>query len=256
MVTAVADSDRAEEGVPWLIAKGAARGMALLGTYVICGTLVSWVAFGFVAGDLWSGTGGLPIARAGGAGAVLALVFMLLLPQTWVSLAYVVGLPALYFVLGQKAALVVAQSRVARGRSRRLSRWLAQKSFPACEHLARIPGAVSVTSAARVLLDKSERDDPGQPPAQPSSFAARWFLTKLVRTLRVAEIYASAGFLEQTRTAPAQAQGILEDFIDTRLVALTRGNRWTTFLTIAAVTIVVTLLHPLWVGHVQLDIKV
>ena len=251
-MTGIADSDRSEERVPWLIAKGVARGMALLVAYTICGTLVSWVAFGFVAGDLWRGMGGLPIARAGGAGAVLALVFMLALPQTWVSLAYVVGLPALYFVLGQKAALVVAASRVARGRSRRLSRWLAQKSFPACERLARIPGAVSVKSATRTLLDKSERDDPGQPP----SFAARWFLSKLVRTLRVAEICATAGFLEQTRNVPAEAQGTLDDFIDTRLVALTRGNRWTPFLIIAAVTIVVTLLHPFWVGHVRLDLKV
>jgi hypothetical protein len=253
LVTGVADSDRSEERMPWLIAKGVARGMALLVAYVICGTLVSWVAFGFVAGDLWRGMGGLPMARAGGAGAVLALVVLLFLPQTWVSLAYVVGLPALYFVLGQKAALVVAASRVARGRSRRLSRWLAQKSFPACERLARAPGAVSVKSAARALLDASAADDD---PGQPSRFAARWFLRKLARTLRIAEVYATAGFLEQTRNAPAEAQQTLDDFIDTRLVALTRGNRWTPFLIVAAVTIVVTLLHPFWVGHVQFDIKV
>jgi hypothetical protein len=141
---------------------------------------------------------------------------------------------------------------VARGRSRRLSRWLAQKSFPACERLARIPGAVSVKSATQALLDRSERDDPGEPP----SFAARWFGRKLVRTVRVAEICATAGFLEQTRNAPAEAQETLDDFIDARLIALTRGRRWKTFLIVAAVTIVVTLLHPFWVGHVRLDLKV
>ncbi len=233
--------------MPWVIAKAVGRGLALLVAYVVLGTLVSWVSFGFVAGDLWRGLGGIPAARAGGPGAVLVLLVFLLMPQTWVTLAYVLGLPALYFALGQKTALVAAASRVARGRSRRLSHWLARKSFPACEALARVPGAVSVRSATRALLDKLERSEPGES----QSLATRWFSKKLARTLRIAEICSTAGFLEQTRSAPDAAQSALEDFIDARLVALTHGKRWTAFLLVAALTLIVTLLHPYWVGYVN-----
>jgi len=236
-----------EERMPWLIAKGVARAVGLLAAYVVCGTLVSWVSFGFVAGDLWRGIGGMPAARAGGPGAILALVVFLFMPQTWVSLAYVLGLPALYFVLGQKTALVVAASRVARGRSRALSQWLAQKSFPVCEGLARVPGAVTVQVATRALLDKLDRDDVDES----KSAAGRWFSKKLARTLRIAELCSTAGFLEQTRGAPDRARAALEDFVDARLVALTHGKRWTAFLMVAAATIVVTLLHPYWVGYVN-----
>jgi hypothetical protein len=236
-----------EERMPWVVAKAVGRGLALLVAYGVLGTLVSWVAFGFVAGDLWRGVAGMPAARAGGPGAVLVLLVLLLMPQTWVSLAYVLGLPALYFVLGQKTALIAAASRVARGRSRRLSHFLAQKSFPVCEGLARVPGAVTVKSATRALLDKLDRDDPGES----QSLATRWFLKKLARALRVAEICSTAGFLEQTRSAPDQARSALEDFIDARLVALTHGKRWTAFLIVAAATLVVTLLHPYWVGYVN-----
>ncbi len=238
-----------EERMPWVVAKAVGRGLALLVAYVVFGTLVSWVSFGFVAGDLWRGMGGMPAARAGGPGAVLVLLILLLMPQTWVSLAYVLGLPALYFALGQKAALVAAASRVARGRSRRLSHWLALKSFPACEALARVPGAVSVKSASRALLDKLERNDPGEK----QSVTTRWFLKKLARTLRIAEICSTAGFLEQTKSDPASAQSALEDFIDARLVALTHGARWTAFLLVAAITLIVTLLHPYWVGYVNTE---
>jgi hypothetical protein len=69
------------------------------------------------------------------------------------------------------------------------------------------------------------------------------------KVARLAEIYSTAGFLEQTRSAPDQARTALEDFIDARLVALTHGKRWTAFLIVAAVTIVVTLLQPYWVGY-------
>lgn len=238
-----------EERLPWLIAKGVARALSLLAAYVVCGTLVSWLCFGFVAGDLWGGTPGMPGARIGGGGSVLVLVVFLLLPETWVTLAYVLGLPALYFALGQKTALVVAASRVARGRSRRLSHWLAQKSFPVCEGLARVPGAVTVKSATRALLDKLARDEPGEP----RSAASRWFSKKLARTLRIAEICSTAGFLEQARSAPDAARATLEDFIDARLVALTHGNRWTAFLLVAAATLLVTLLHPYWVQYVRLS---
>lgn len=249
VVSGVAVNDRPEERMPWLIAKGVARALGLLAAYVVCGTLVSWVAFGFVAGDLWRGMGGMPAARAGGPGAVLVVFVLLLMPQTWISLAYLAGLPALYFALGQKTALVVAASRIARGRTQRLSHFLAQRSFLVCERLARIPGAVTVNSATRALLDTLERDDAGES----QSVAARWFLKKLARRLRIGEVCSTAGFLESTRSAPAEARAQLEEFIGARLVALTHGNRWTPFLVVAGVTIAVTLLHPYWVGYFDLD---
>jgi hypothetical protein len=97
------------------------------------------------------------------------------------------------------------------------------------------------------LLDRLERNDPGES----QSVATRWFLKKLARTLRIAEICSTAGFLERTRSTPDAAQSALEDFIDARLVALTHGKRWTAFLLVAALTLVVTLLHPYWVGYVN-----
>ncbi len=222
----------------------------MLVAYVVCGTLVSWVAFGFVAGD-WRGMGGLPIARAGGAGAVLALALMLLVPQTWVSLAYVVGLPALYFVLGQKAALVVAASRVARGRSRRLLRWLAQKSFPACERLARIPGAVSVKSATVASAEERARRP------RRAVIVRRALVREEARAHRACRRdLRHRGFPRTDAQRAGRSTG------DTRRLhrrapgRADRGNRWTMFVIVAAVTIVVTLLHPFWVGHIRLDLKV
>ncbi|MBM9501351.1 hypothetical protein JWG44_13925 [Leptospira sp. 201903071] len=93
--------------------KASLSGLLNIVFFSLIGLTFNWILLAFLFPEmqtLFSNLGGLPIARAGGIGAVIALVFIIieLWPVTLIVLGFGILFPGLHFLFGKKFAVTKA----------------------------------------------------------------------------------------------------------------------------------------------------
>ncbi|WP_243394667.1 hypothetical protein [Leptospira adleri] len=94
-------------------AKASFTGLFNIALFTLVGITLNWILLAFLFPEmktLSSNLGGVPAARAGGIGAVIALIFILieLWPVTLIVLGFGIVFPGLHFLFGKKFAVTKA----------------------------------------------------------------------------------------------------------------------------------------------------
>ncbi len=189
--------------LPRLLLGAALRWIFTLGLFGGVGFVACVSAYFVLAPALWSDVPGIPAARAGGAGALLAVFALLARPAGYVTLIYFLVFPVGFAFFGHQVGIARALAHLAQGRSGPLARALAGRSWPLVRRLSESRRVEVSGSKARTLLVSTEEGG-----------LRRRALGFVLGAAKVPELVASAEFLSRVKAAPEAARGELEARIE------------------------------------------
>jgi hypothetical protein len=191
------------------LVKAAARGLTVFATYAVAGTLLSWICLVVTFRTLWSG------GQFGGHGGGIELVLLFMFPQTWATLLFLLGIPALSVGLGHAMGVRAAIKRALSEKTTLLVDWIMRVLWPLSEKLAAQSTAETVHDVASAINRRIEENSTG---------ALRWLLRRVSAVLRLPAILASGEFLDRVRKQPNEARQDLSVRVSDQLRARVEGG--------------------------------